>query len=56
MNSDTEAAFEAIAEEAIRSAEQVKCSQEDFAEGLKLIESEVRNRKNGVLDEIGDDE
>ena len=44
MNRKTEAEFEEIARECISKAEKVKCSLEDFAEGLKRIIEELRER------------
>ena len=40
-----ETEFERIAKDAIRQAELVECSLAEFAEGLKLIEDEIRDRR-----------
>lgn len=45
MNSRIEKQFETIAEEAVKAAEKVQCTIEDFAEGLKMIEDSVRERR-----------
>ena len=42
---DLEEVFTQIAEDAIVKAENVKCSVEDFLEGLKQIEQAIRDRR-----------
>lgn len=44
--------FTAIGEEAVRRAEQVKCSFEAFVDGLRDIESEIRSRRVLAEDEL----
>jgi hypothetical protein len=44
--------FEEIASEAIAAAERIKCDFADFVEGLRTIESLIRERRVNVEDEL----
>lgn len=52
MRAALEEEFEAIAREAIESAEAVKCDFSDFVEGLKSIEIEIRERRSMAEEEL----
>lgn len=52
MNDD----FDKIAEDAIRAAEQVKCSLSEFAEGLDTIRIAVTERRDMAREEAGRDD
>lgn len=47
-----EKAFEEIAQETIRRAEQVPCSLDRFVEGLRDIESALRDRRGISKEEL----
>lgn len=53
MTDDLERKFVAIAERAIHEAERIECSLGDFAEGLKAIYLEVKDRWELAADEAG---
>jgi hypothetical protein len=48
--------FERIADEAIRAAEKVQCSFEDFIQGLDTIRDMVTDRLHLARDEQGGDQ
>ena len=52
MNKETEEAFERLGEKLISDAEAVKCEFAEFVEGLKDIESTVRDRRVFAEEEL----
>jgi hypothetical protein len=52
MNSKLEEEFYDLAGETISKASRINCPLEDFAEGLRLIIGELKDRIAGVEEEI----
>lgn len=53
MTEKQEARFEQIAQDTIVRAEREQCSEEDFAEGLRSIAIEIKERYAMACDEYG---